>query len=373
MPHAPQQVDDWSFLNRAQCEFDWSAIRQYVQGKCVLITGAGGFIGSALARSLSRLSVRHLLLLDIAESRLHELAADLDRLSAPALSNLIVGDICDAVLLAEVCERHRPQIVLHAGACKHVALMEENPFVAVRTNVLGTHRVVEAANRFGIQRGIVISTDKAVAPTSIMGASKRIAELIVLKNRGPAHVNAVRLGNVLGSTGSVVPILQRQIAQGGPLTLTDTACTRYFVTVDEAVGWLLSALLVDKRSEILVTALNHSYRMDIVVDFLLDAAGLDRREIEIRYTGLRPGEKLAEQMTLDEEISAETNVSGLLRINSPQPSHHQIVTVVEAIHASLQQRDLDGLLQSISSIVPDYTLSARLQPQRNAVRHRVKS
>jgi FlaA1/EpsC-like NDP-sugar epimerase len=177
--------------------------------------------------------VKHLSLLDIAESGLHELALDLDRDSDVA-RDPIVGDICDAPLLTDIFKRHRPQIVLHAAACKHVSLMEENPFAAARTNVLGTQQVAQVASAFGADRMILISTDKAVSPIGIMGATKRIAELVVLANRGATRMNAVRLGNVLGSTGSVVPTLQRQIAQGGPITITDAACTRYFVSINEA-------------------------------------------------------------------------------------------------------------------------------------------
>ncbi|HTF62431.1 MAG TPA: polysaccharide biosynthesis protein [Edaphobacter sp.] len=239
----------WRFLGREQEAFDESAIRSYVEGKRVLITGAGGFIGSALARSLCQLSVKHLSLLDIAESGLRELALDLDRDSAVS-RDLIVGDICDAAMLTDIFKRHRPQIVLHAAACKHVSLMEENPFAAARTNVLGTQQVAQVSSAFGADKMILISTDKAVSPIGIMGATKRIAELVVLGNRGATQMNSVRLGNVLGSTGSVVPTLQRQIAQGGPITLTDSDCTRYFVSINEAVRLLLSALLIDSPSTV---------------------------------------------------------------------------------------------------------------------------
>jgi FlaA1/EpsC-like NDP-sugar epimerase len=362
-----QDQDEWSFFNRAQDTFDESAIRACVQGKRVLVTGAGGFIGSALARSLSQCSAEHLYLLDIAESGLHELALELDRMNVSAFRDLIVGDVCDAALVAEICSKHRPQIILHAGACKHVSLMEENPFAAVRTNALGTLQIVQAANAFEVGKVIVISTDKAVAPAGIMGVTKRIAELVVLANSGPTQVNAVRLGNVLGSTGSVVPILQRQIAQGGPLTITDATCTRYFVTIDEAVQSLLSTLLIDVPSTILVSRPGIPHRIVDVARFLMKANHSIDQEVEIRFTGLRPGEKLFEQMTSDGEVLANSSVDGLQQIlHSPQPSHQTLTLILEEIRASLRDRDLSRLVRAMSRAVPGYLPSARLQEQIEA-------
>jgi FlaA1/EpsC-like NDP-sugar epimerase len=362
-----QDQDEWSFFDRAQDAFVEAAIRACVEGKRVLITGAGGFIGSALARSLSQLSAEHLILLDIAESGLHELALELDRLNVSAFRDLIVGDVCDAALLAEICSRHRPQIILHAGACKHVSLMEENPFAAARTNVLGTLQIVEAANAFGVDKVIVISTDKAVAPVGIMGVTKRIAELVVLTNSGPTQVNAVRLGNVLGSTGSVVPILQRQILQGGPLTITDAACTRYFITIAEGAQRLLSALLIDVPSTILVSQPGDPHRIVDLARLLMKANHSNDQEAEIRFTGLRPGEKLFEQMTSDGEVLANSSVDGLQQIlHSPRPSHQTLTLILEEIRASLRDRDLVRLVGAMSRAVPGYLPSARLQEQIDA-------
>jgi FlaA1/EpsC-like NDP-sugar epimerase len=278
--------------------------------------------------------------------------------------DLIVGDICDQTLLANVFKRYGPEIVLHAAACKHVSLMEENPFAAAWTNVLGTLQIVQAASAYGAEKMAVISTDKAVIPAGIMGATKRIAELLVLANRSATEMNAVRLGNVLGSSGSVVPILQRQIARGGPITITDAACTRYFVTIGEAVQRLLSALVVDHRSAILVAPPGNAYRIIDLAHSLLESAVLDRRQIECRFTGLRPGGKISEQMTSDEESVAMSSASGLqVVLRGPRPSDQLLNDAIEEIDAALEHRDLSRLLQAILSVVPEYSPSVSLQRQ----------
>jgi len=329
----------------------------------VLVTGAGGFIGSALARTISRQSVEHLVLLDIAESGLHELALDLDR-DAGVSYDLIVGDICDAVLLADMFRKHRSQIVLHAAACKHVSLMEDNPFTAAKTNVWGTQQLAQAASTFRADQLVLISTDKAVAPTSIMGATKRIAELILLANNSATQMKTVRLGNVLGSTGSVLPILQRQIAQGGPITITDAACTRFFISIHEAIQRLLSALLLDRPSAILVSDVDQTYRIVDLAQFLVENAGLDRQAIEWQFTGLRPGEKVSERMASDKENLATSSIHGLREVlYSPSPTPQKLNAVIKEIDAALRLRDLGRLLQAIACVVPDYVPSARLQQQ----------
>lgn len=354
----------WSFLGREKAPFDDSTIRSFLHGKRILITGAAGFIGSALARFISQASVEHhLLLLDIAESGLHELALDLDT-DEGVSHDLIVGDICDGALLADLFKRHRPQIVLHAAACKHVSLMEDNPFAAARTNVWGTQQIAQAASTFGADQLVLISTDKAVAPVGIMGATKRIAELILLANNSATQMKAVRLGNVLGSTGSVVPILQRQIAQGGPLTITDAACTRFFLSIDEAVQRLLSALLLHGSSTLFVSDVDRPYHIVELAQFLLENAGLDCQKIEYRFTGLRPGEKIFERMRSDEETLAALNVFGLREVlYSPGPTPQQLTAALKEIDAALHMRDLARLLQAITRVIPEYVPSLCLQEQ----------
>lgn len=349
------------FLGREEESVDKAVLLPAVQGKRVLITGAGGFIGSALARALAEFPVEHLSLLDMAEAGLQELGSRLHNGPA-APHDLVVGDVCDPELISHLFQRYRPQIVLHAAACKHVALMEQNPFAAARTNVLGSQKIAHAACAFGVEQLVVISTDKAVDPAGMMGVTKRIAELIVLANRSATRMKAVRFGNVFGSTGSIVPILRCQIARGGPITITDASCARYFTSIHDVVGQLLLSLLIDSSAAVIVPRPGSPYRILDLAHFLVASAGLDKNDIEHRFTGLRPGEKLEEQMTSDEEVLVDSPVPGLQKIvKGDSPSREILDAAIEEIRASIHEWDLPRLLRAISCVVPSYRPSAYLQ------------
>ncbi len=363
----PRGDRDWTrFLERASGGIfgviDSRALGRKLEGKVVAITGAGGFIGSALARMLPRFSPEHLVLLDIAEHGLHDLETDFNEDYSGSISrDLVVGDVCDAALLQDLFSQRPPDIIFHAAATKHVSLMENNPFAAAQTNILGTRTVLDAANRAGAQQFVLISTDKAVEPRGIMGASKRVAELIVLANTGPAQAKAVRLGNVLGSTGSVVPLFEWQLARGGPLTITDPDCARYFLSIEEVVEDLLSALLLDETAAVVIARTGAPRRVVDLAGFLVQSAGLDPKSIATAYSGLRPGEKLTEAMIGPAEIARDSSIGQLQYVTTSTPlPKERFKLSMDRLAAAVSSRDVHALLLAITHILPAYQPSPAL-------------
>jgi len=303
------QIDVNHLLHREPIEIDQTEVAAYLAGATALVTGAGGSIGSELCRQIARFNPAQVILLGHGENSIFEIGLDL-RLSFPDLvAPQVIVDVRDQQRVNWVIEKYRPDVIFHAAAHKHVSFMEANVEEAITNNVLGTQNVLRAAEQYGVERFIFISTDKAVNPTSIMGATKRLAELLILavaRRSGRAYM-AVRFGNVLGSRGSVIPIFQRQIAAGGPLTVTHPDMRRYFMTIPEAVQLVLQASELGQGGEIFVLDMGKPVRiLDLATD-MIKLSGLEpRRDIEIVYTGIRPGEKLNEELFLEEEDCRRT-------------------------------------------------------------------
>jgi FlaA1/EpsC-like NDP-sugar epimerase len=303
------QIDINRLLHRDPIVIDPTEVAAYLAGATVLVTGAGGSIGSELCRQIARFNPAEVILLGHGENSIFEIGLDL-RLSFPDLvAPQVIVDVRDQQRVNWAIEKYRPDVIFHAAAHKHVHLMEANVTEAITNNVLGTQNVLRAAEQYGVERFIFISTDKAVNPTSIMGATKRLAELLVVaaaQRSGRAYM-AVRFGNVLGSRGSVVPVFQRQIAAGGPLTVTHPDMCRYFMTIPEAVQLVLQASELGQGGEIFVLDMGQPVRiLDLTTD-LIKLSGLEPgRDIKIVYTGIRPGEKLNEELFLEEEDCRRT-------------------------------------------------------------------
>lgn len=349
-----------AFLHRVprpKVELQRERSRALLAGRRVLVTGAGGCIGSALARWIAQCRVGELVLLDSSEGALYEIQQALRDLKNAPRCIPVLASVCDPVAVTGLFERHRPEVVFHAAAFKHVPLMESNPFAAIANNAFGTEILADAAARYGSDQMLMVSTDKAVAPTSIMGASKRIAELILLAPRANATVmKAVRLGNVLGSSGSVVPLFQRQIAQGGPVTVSHPDVSRYFMTLTEAVDTLLGALSSDSPAGLHVPELGEPIRIIDLAKFLVG-----QNEVPIVFTELRPGDKMAESLISSRESYQDVSGHSLRAVNGPTLSPDELSTSLNAVRVALQRQDLSSLLQAVQHMVPDYRPSPGLR------------
>ena len=298
-----RDIDMSDLLGRRQVETDLTSIAQCVTGKRVLVTGAGGSIGSELCRQLAQLDPAELIMLDRDESALHAVQLSLSGRALLDSDDLVLGDIRDAQFVDELFERRRPQVVFHAAALKHLPLLEQYPGEAIKTNVWGTLNILEAAAMTGVERFVNISTDKAANPISVLGFSKRLSEALTtaIARIGEGTYLSVRFGNVLGSRGSVLTAFSAQIASGGPLTVTHPDVTRYFMTIQEAVQLVIQAAAIGHDGEALVLDMGRSVSIDAVARHLVSLSG---KSVPIVYTGLRPGEKLHEELLGDGEADS---------------------------------------------------------------------
>jgi len=311
-----REVDIEDLLGRPEVQLDVDKIQSYLRGKKVLVTGAGGSIGQEICRQVGSYSPSVLILLGHGENSLFEAKLSLDSGFPDTVKEVIVADVRDALRMKEVFATYKPDVVFHAAAHKHVPLMEDNVQEAVKTNIFGTYNVASASALCGAKKFVMISTDKAVNPTSVMGATKRVAEMIVqsmnLPNSGTQFVS-VRFGNVLGSRGSVVPVFRRQIAQGGPVTVTHPDMTRYFMTIREAVELVLQAGTMGHGGEIFVLDMGEPVRILDMAEQMIRLSGrTPYTEIPIVFTGVRKGEKLYEEILSYEEGVSATQHSQIL-------------------------------------------------------------
>jgi FlaA1/EpsC-like NDP-sugar epimerase len=348
---------DWrGFLARPALESPSPAALNAISRRPVLITGAGGSIGSALTLRLANLSSSGLLLLESAENNLYELQRAWEHAleansGAAAPATFLLGSAGDRESMEELFAAHAPRIVFHAAAYKHVPLLEAQPLAAIANNIFATETVITVAGAYGA-RVVLLSTDKAVEPASVMGVTKRVAEAIVLSFGG----TALRLGNVLASSGSVTEVFARQIARGGPLTVTDPAARRYFLTMDEAVNLLLIAAAHPFSSVLLAPALPATHGITELAGFMTRQLA-PGREIPIRFTGLRPGDKLTERLWSGSDPVRPADIANLVSIHCNLPAQIQLENGLRALRAALQERDLTGALTQLRALVPDFHLS----------------
>jgi len=314
-----RNVDVLDLLGRDPVEVDLDSIMEYVKGKTIMVTGGGGSIGSELCRQIISHKPKKLIIFDIYENSAYDIQQELKISNPDADVVTLIGSIRNTTRLESVFSRYKPDIVYHAAAHKHVPLMEVSPNEAVKNNVVGTWNVAKMADKYGVKRFVMISTDKAVNPTNVMGATKRICEMIIqaYNDISKTEFVAVRFGNVLGSNGSVIPLFKKQIEAGGPVTVTHPDIIRYFMTIPEAVSLVLQAGAYAKGGEIFILDMGEPVRIDDLAKNLIRLSGYTLGvDMEIKYTGLRPGEKLYEELLMDEEGLQETK-NKLIHIGKP--------------------------------------------------------
>jgi FlaA1/EpsC-like NDP-sugar epimerase len=356
------ELDD--LLGRDPVELDDEALHSFLDGKTVLVTGAGGSIGSELCRQIARYAPGRIVLFDASEFALYSIEQEFrDRFARVAVA-AVIGDAKDARRVAEVFERYRPQVVFHAAAYKHVPLMEdENAFQAVVNNVAATLTVARAAQQAGTGKFVLISTDKAVNPANVMGASKRLAELAcqALQGNGGTQMVIVRFGNVLGSTGSVVPRFHAQIAAGGPVTVTHPEIQRYFMSIPEAAQLVLQAGMMGKGGEIFVLDMGEPVKIVELARQMIRLSGFADDDIRIEYTGLRPGEKLYEELLADAETTLPTPHPKLRVARARVSKNGALLQELMSWLENPPDRGADAVRAALRRWVPEYAAPSPLQ------------
>lgn len=351
-----RKVEIEDLLGREPIKIDVDKVAGYVSGKVVLVTGGGGSIGSELCRQLAAHNPKQLIIVDIYENNAYDIQQELKRKYPNLNLEVLIGSVRNTGRINQIFEQYRPQYVFHAAAHKHVPLMEDSPGEAIKNNVFGTYKTAKAADKYGVERFVLVSTDKAVNPTNIMGASKRMCEMIVqmMNTESKTEFVAVRFGNVLGSNGSVIPLFKKQIAEGGPVTVTDPNIIRYFMTIPEAVSLILEAGAFAKGGEIFVLDMGKPVKILDLAENLIKLSGYRVGEdIEIKFTGLRPGEKMYEELLMSEEGLKSTE-NELIHIGKPiEFDHEEFKRQLNELDV-ISREEPEKVKKLVKDIVPTY-------------------
>ncbi len=365
--HELKEVAIEDLLGRQQVSLDWTAIRAGVAGRRVLVTGGGGSIGAELCRQLARLGVASLIVLELAEFNLYQIEQELRREFPDLLLHSHLGDCGDPATCAQLLRRHRPHAVFHAAAFKHVPMLEGQIREAVRNNLLATATLALACDQAAVESFVLISTDKAVNPANVMGATKRAAEIVCqsLAERSGTRFITVRFGNVLDSAGSVVPLFREQIRQGGPVTVTHPEITRYFMTIPEACQLILQAAMLGSRGEVYALDMGEPVSISYLAEQMIRLANKSPgRDIEIVYTGLRAGEKLFEELFHEQEAYAATAHPKILLAGPRTLDWNRLTGMLRRMESAVRAYDEIALASMLSEWVPELTLD----PQRAVLR-----
>ena len=350
------QVED--LLGRSPVQLNKAVVSDFLEDKVVMVTGGGGSIGSELCRQIATCHPRRLIILDIYENNAYDIQQELKRTYGPKLDLYVeICSIRDKKRVYQIFEQYHPDVVFHAAAHKHVPLMEDCPDEAIKNNIFGTYHVVRAAEKYGVKKFVMISTDKAVNPTNLMGATKRFCEMILQSRRGSStEFCAVRFGNVLGSNGSVIPLFKRQIANGGPVTITDKRIIRYFMTIPEAAMLVLEAGAMAKQSQIFVLDMGQPVKILTLAENLIRLSGLEPyKDIEIKEIGLRPGEKLYEELLMQSEhLLTTANDKIFVEEQQVIPQRDIMCGLISLDNFVSAQRPKDELIALMRYLVPTF-------------------
>ena len=356
-----RKVDPIDLLGRDPVSVNLDEIFEYISGKVVMVTGGGGSIGSELCRQIAKAHPKQLIIFDIYENNAYDIQMELKRTHPELNLEVLIGSVRNTARLDYVMGKYRPELVFHAAAHKHVPLMEDSPNEAIKNNVFGTYKMAQASAKYGVKRFVLISTDKAVNPTNIMGASKRLCEMMVqmMNRQTDTEFVAVRFGNVLGSNGSVIPLFQKQIEDGGPVTVTHPDIIRYFMTIPETVSLVLQAGYYAKGGEIFVLEMGEPVKIDTMARNMIRLSGYEPDvDIQVVYTGLRPGEKLYEELLIEEEGLQETD-NKLIHIGKPIEMDDELFKKqLERLDAAYRV-EAENMKEIVAEIVPTYQPKAK--------------